>query len=205
MVKADNALKGVPDCKYLLDKRITDLQRCKEGLEKAPSMATLACLHEKLRQDRLTHINERDIARGKWKREKRMKDMKKLLSAKWKKRLWNRKMDLKAAKLQLQKEGACFTPDELGDCPQITKHYLSPRCFKARMDCLQRVRLMSPDLPAAYQGHNWTRRAMAFCKRCPAKWGHAIGSTFKDEINLVVATLGIHYGGHERVTAERTR
>ena len=25
-----------------------------------------------------------------------------------------------------------------------------------------------------------------------------------DEINLVVATLGVHYGGHERVTVERT-
>ena len=45
---------------------------------------------------------------------------------------------------------------------------------------------------------------MVFCKRCPDKWGHATGSTFKDEIYLVVATLGIHYAGHERVKAERT-
>ena len=46
---------------------------------------------------------------------------------------------------------------------------------------------------------------MAFCKRCPGEWGHATGSRFKDEINLVVATLGIHYAGHERAKAERTR
>ena len=118
-VKADNALKGVPGCKYLLDKRITDLERCKEGLEKGPSMGTLACLHQNLRLERLLHINERDIARAKLNKEKKKKkkDMKKLLNAKWKKRLWNRKMDIQAAKLQLQKEGACFTPDELGNCP----------------------------------------------------------------------------------------
>jgi hypothetical protein len=73
------------------------------------------------------------------------------------------------------------------------------------MDCLERVRLMSPELPAAYKGHNWNRRAMAFCKSCPAEWGRATGSTFMDEINVVVATLGVHYGGHERVTAERTQ
>ena len=73
------------------------------------------------------------------------------------------------------------------------------------MDCLERVRLMSPALPAAYLGHNWTRRAMAFCKTCCSEWGRATGSTFKDEINLVVATLGVHYGGHERATAERTQ
>ena len=53
-------------------------------------------------------------------------------------------------------------------------------------------------------GHNWTRRGMAFCRRCPQWWGHATGSRFKDEINLVVGTLGIHYVGHERITAERT-
>ena len=46
---------------------------------------------------------------------------------------------------------------------------------------------------------------MAFCKTCPSRWGRATGSTFKDEINLVVATLGVHYGGHARATAERTQ
>ena len=45
---------------------------------------------------------------------------------------------------------------------------------------------------------------MAFCRRCPQYLGHNTGSRFKDEINLVVATLGIHYAGHERVKAERT-
>ena len=38
-------------------------------------------------------------------------------------------------------------------------------------------------------GHNWTRRAMAFCRRCPQYWGRSTGS--------------IHYGGSKRVTAER--
>ena len=120
-----------------------------------------------------------------------------------KKRQWYRKLDLAMAKLDAQKEGACYTPYELGDCPPTMKHHLSPKSYKARMDCLDHVKLMSPDLPAPYQGHNWTRRAMAFCRRCPQYWGHTTGSRFKDEINLVVGTLGIHYGGYKRVTAER--
>jgi len=101
-VKADNAIKGVPGCRFLLDKQIVDLERCKEGLEKGPSMDTLACLHQKLRLERLLHINERDIARAKWSKEKK-KDMKKLLNAKLKKRLWNRRMEIRAAKMDLMK------------------------------------------------------------------------------------------------------
>ena len=116
-----------------------------------------------------------------------------------------RRMDIKAAKLDTQKEGTCFTTAELGNCPPGSKHHLSPKSYNARMECLERVRLMSPELPAVYQGHNWYRRAMAYCKRCCSSWGHSTGGKFKDEINLVVATLGIHYGGRLRVTAERSK
>ena len=71
------------------------------------------------------------------------------------------------------------------------------------MECLERIRLMAPELPALFQGHHWTRRAMAYCRRCAFTWGTATGHKFKDELNLVVVSLGVHYAGHERVAAER--
>ena len=45
---------------------------------------------------------------------------------------------------------------------------------------------------------------MAYCRRCAFSWGTSTGGKFKDEINLVVASLGVHYGGYERVEADRT-
>ena len=76
-------------------------------------------------------------------------------------------MELKAAKLELQKEGTFFTPYELGDSPFGKQNHLKPATYKKRMGCIERVRLMSPELPCALQGPSWTRRQMAFCKRCP--------------------------------------
>ena len=114
-VMADNARKGVPGCKYLLTKRIRDVESCKEGLEKGPSMATIACLHHKLRLERLTNVNERDIARAQYSTAKRKKAMQKLLKAQIKKRMWKRKMNMKAKKELIMKGGTCFTTDELGN------------------------------------------------------------------------------------------
>ena len=45
---------------------------------------------------------------------------------------------------------------------------------------------------------------MAFAKRCPYFWKATTGSQFKDQINLVVVELGIHYDGHARVLEART-
>ena len=45
---------------------------------------------------------------------------------------------------------------------------------------------------------------MAFCKRCPYWWKATTGPHFKDQINLVVAEMGVHYGGHARVLEART-
>ena len=39
---------------------------------------------------------------------------------------------------------------------------------------------------------------MAFCKCGPEWWGATTGTQFKDQINLVVAEMGHHYGGRER-------
>ena len=71
------------------------------------------------------------------------------------------------------------------------------------MECLDRIHLMCPRLPHAVQ-NQWARRKMAYCKRCPEFWGLSTGSTFKDNINLLVSTLGKHYAGHARVAELRT-
>ena len=71
------------------------------------------------------------------------------------------------------------------------------------MECLERVKCMAPELPPMLRGHNWTSRAMAYCKRCAFSWGTSTGGKFKDEIDLVVASLGTHYAGCERVEANR--
>ena len=201
---ADNALKGVPGCKYLLTRRIRELESLKAGLKKGPSMATIACLHHKLRLERLTNVNERDIARAQYSKAERKKAMQKLLKAQIKKRMWKRKMNMKAKKELIMKGGTCFTTDELGNCPVGQKKHLSYKTYNARMECLERVRCMAPELPPQFLGHNWTVRAMAYCRRCAFSWGTSTGGKFKDEINLVVASLGTHYGGYERVEADRT-
>ena len=72
------------------------------------------------------------------------------------------------------------------------------------MECLERVRLMAPKLPAPLQGANWTRRQMCFAKRCPHYWKATTGTQFKEQINLVVAELGTHYKRHAEVLAART-
>ena len=101
------------------------------------------------------------------------------------------------------KGGTCFTTDELGNCPVGQKNHLSYKTYNARMECLERVRLMAPELPPKFLGLSWTVRAMAYCKGCAFSWGTSTGGKFKDEIDLVVASLGTHYAGCERVEANR--
>ena len=100
-VKRDLMKVGVPGCKFLLDRRIRDLERNKEALEAGPCSETIAVLNEKLRLERLMHINERDIARAKYAKEKKQRLFAKVVKGKIKKWLWDRRKDLKSAKLEL--------------------------------------------------------------------------------------------------------
>ena len=118
-------------------------------------------------------------------------------------RLRKRRQVEKAIAFELMKEGTTFTSTDLGNSLFGKKHHLSPASYNKRMECLDRIHLMCPRLPHAVQ-NQWKRRKMAFCKRCPESWGLSTGSKFKDNINLLVASLGKHYAGHARVAAERT-
>ena len=71
------------------------------------------------------------------------------------------------------------------------------------MDLLSRIHLMSPPLPLAMV-HEWECRKMAYCKRCPQRWGRSTGSKFQQAANLLVCELGVHYGGYDRVQAALT-
>ena len=72
-----------------------------------------------------------------------------------------------------------------------------------RLECLERIRLQSPPLPLALEVH-WERRKLAYCKRLPEYHKEATGHVFINRVNLVVATLGKHYGGHLRVEKARS-
>ena len=87
-----------------------------------------------------------------------------------------------------------FSARECGEGPRPR----SLPCLKKRLECLERIRLQSPPLPYALEVA-WERRKLAYCKRCPYKYGETTGSQFINKVNLVIATLGKHYAGHLRL------
>ena len=109
----------------------------------------------------------------------------------------------KEKKLEVQRLGAKFSPEMLGDSDIKRKHHLSNKSYDKRMDLLSRIHLMSPPLPLAMV-HEWECRKMAYCKRCPQRWGRSTGSKFQQATNLLVCELGVHYGGYDRVQAALT-
>ena len=60
----------------------------------------------------------------------------------------------KEMKLEVQRLGAKFTPEMLGDSDIKRKHHLSKQSYEKRMDLLSRIKLMSPELPLA-MFHEW--------------------------------------------------
>ena len=40
---------------------------------------------------------------------------------------------------------------------------------------------------------------LAYCKRCPYTYKETTGLQFLNKVNLLVSTLGKHYGGHLRI------
>ena len=64
--------------------------------------------------------------------------------------------------------------------------------------------MQSPELPLALEVH-WPRRKEAYAKRLPVREKERIGVTFINTVNVVVASLGIHYGGHVRVERKRSK
>ena len=52
--------------------------------------------------------------------------------------------------------------------------------------------------------NNWEAYKFAFAKECNRVWGGSTGTKFLQKVNLLIASLGIHYHGHEEVKAKLT-
>ena len=111
--------------------------------------------------------------------------------------LWNK--EKKARVEEMMKCGSTYTLQELGDGP---KHAL-PKHAATRAKCLHQVWLRAPKLPYPVE-NNWIAHKLAFAKECHKVWRGSSGTKFMEKVNLLIASLGIHYHGHEDVKAKLT-
>ena len=95
--------------------------------------------------------------------------------------------------------GSTYTPDQLGN----GKKFEAPKFVIAQAKCLHQVWLRCPTLPLPLE-NNWEVHKMAFAKRCCLWWSENTGDRFLQKINLLIATLGVHYHGHADVKAKLT-
>ena len=95
--------------------------------------------------------------------------------------------------------GNSYTPQELGDGPTYAQsHYATARAKR-----LHQVWLRAPKLPLPVE-NNWIAHKHAFAKECQRDWKVSTGTKFMQKVNLLIASLGIHYHGHEEVKAKLT-
>jgi hypothetical protein len=111
----------------------------------------------------------------------------------------------KAATKKRLLQGKCrkcrgiYTPQELGQGPQYRKkHYAD-----ARAKCLQQVYYRAPRLPLRVE-IKWLAHKYAFARECQSRWKASTGYMFSQRVNLLIASLGVHYHGHEDVKAKLT-
>ena len=96
-----------------------------------------------------------------------------------------------------------FTPAQLSERVLMKNTHMSKATLKNRIECLERVMLLSPTLPLAERVF-WPCTEVAYCTRCRDVWTTSTGSKFQNAINLMVHELGTHYEGYARVCAART-
>ena len=73
--------------------------------------------------------------------------------------------------------------------------------YKARKDCLERLKLRSPDLPFEEEAR-WSQTRDAFARRYPKLVKGAAGAQFIHEINGVLKGLAQHYNGKTKYNAK---
>ena len=95
--------------------------------------------------------------------------------------------------------GSTYTLQELGEGKKYEKSYFAT----TRAKCLYQVYLRCPKLPLLVE-NVWESHRWAFAKRCQERWKFNTGTRFLQKINLLIATLGVHYHGHAEVKAKET-
>jgi hypothetical protein len=202
------ASASVPGVGFIIRRRVTDLERkqkClaadKDGKVKNSTLEakTHAALIAKLRVEQLGHYSVRDKARRLFAKAKTAKNRARFRKAATKKRLflWNK--EKKARVEEMMKCGSTFTLQELGE----GKSFAQPQHATARAKCLQQVYLRAPELPLPLE-NNWLAFKYAFAKECQRNWRVNTGTRFLQKVNLLIASLGVHYHGHADVKAKLT-
>ena len=100
-------------------------------------------------------------------------------------------------KMLIMKMPNSFSPAQLGDHVMMKSSHMSKATLKNRIECLERVMLLSPTLPFA-ERVCWPSVRDACCTRCRYVWTTCTGSKFQNEVNLMVHEMGTHYGGYAR-------
>ena len=159
-----------------------------------------ACARAKQRVARLPHHTVRASASFElFAKAEAAKFRARFTKAATKKRIFLWKKGKKARAEAMMKCRGIYTPQELGQGPQYRKkHYAD-----ARAKCLQQVYLRAPRLTLPLE-NNWVAHKCAFAKECNRAWGVSTGTKFMQKVNLLIASLGIHYHGHEEVKAKLT-
>ena len=207
-IKHDAASVGIPGVGFIIRRRVNDLQRNKKcleadmqrpGIHGAADQKTHAVLQSKLRVEALAHHNVRDAARKLYAKTKTAKNKARFKAAAVKKQLflWNKEKRERVE--EMMKCGSSYTLQELGEGPKYAQsHYAT-----ARAKCLHQVWLRAPKLPLPVE-NNWIAHKHAFAKECQRDWKVSTGTKFMQKVNLLIASLGIHYHGHEDVKAKLT-
>ena len=95
--------------------------------------------------------------------------------------------------------GSTYTLHQLGNGPKFSQ----AQSQTARRKCLRQVYLRCPTLPVLAESV-WEANRQAFAKLCQNDWKQLTGQRFLNKINLLIATLGVHYHGHEDEKAKLT-
>jgi hypothetical protein len=198
-IQNQTASAGIPGCAFIIRRRVNDLERRKKCLETGTGRKIEAILQARLRVEKMAHHNVRDAARKQFAKNKAAKMRARFKAVCTKKRLFLWQKEKNERVQEMMKCAATYTLQQLGEGPKFEK----PCYVKARAKCLQQVYLRAPKLTLPLE-NNWVAYKWAFAKECSKSWKVSTGTRFLRKVNLLIASLGIHYHGHEDVKKKLT-
>ena len=190
---------GLPNCRFTISRRITDLERSENILKNCRGKDIHAHLSAQLRLEALTFRNKRDAARKKNAGDRKRKQRAKAAKAAALERLWTFKQEKKERQKALLRCGGDFGLKELGEGPRPHR----PTFIKARLKCLEQIRMASPVLPVSVEA-TWERVSKAYAQECSNTYKFSTGTKFFQKVQMVIAELGVHYLNHKEVKEKLT-
>jgi len=183
-LRADAVAASVPAAFFTIDREVLQLERgfrsgakdvtanlaLRRAVEEASAKEALA-----LRAKRLESFKER-----------RAKQLVASAKAKAKAAVLAEKKEKNEREARLAALPKTFTIDDVGAT--------TPAGHTARVNCMERLHLLSPKLPFAEEAR-WKSVRDGYCLYLARCWGPRVGKVFLDQINDVLAELKEHYTG----------